>query len=111
MPKHFFHCTDGRSLVLDREGEAVRAGSKGLQLAFARFAAHAVRDRSPARGDWSAWRVHVVDEAGLEVAVVPFEGTPEFLEPGERRRFADRFAGRRRAESARDRAPPAVRAA
>ncbi len=110
MPQHFFHCTDGRSLVVDRDGELVRAGSKGLQLAFARFAAHAVRDRSPAREDWSAWRVHVVDEAGFEVAVVPFEGTPEFLEPGERRPFLERLAGRR-AGSARDRAAPAARAA
>ena len=91
MPKHFFHCTDGRRLVLDRNGEALRAGSKGLQLAFARCAAHAVRDRWPAREDWSAWRVHVVDEAGFEVAVVPFAGPPEFLEPVERRRFADRL--------------------
>lgn len=103
MPKLFFHCTDGRTLVLDRDGEEVRAGSKGLQLAFARFAAHAVRDRHPERGDWSGWRVHVVDGAGREVALVPFQGEARFFEAGERRRFAERFL---RPEKRDDRPPP-----
>lgn len=102
MPMLFFHCTDGRTLVLDREGEEVRAGSKGLQLAFARLAAHAVRDRRPEREDWPGWRVHVVDEAGREVALVPFDGRPRFLEPAERRPFAERFSR----PEARDARPP-----
>lgn len=105
MPTLFFHCTDGRTLVLDRRGEEVRAGSRGLQLAFARFAAHAVRDLRPERQDWSGWRVHVVDEAGDELALVPFDGEPRFFGAGERRLFAERVSSKE-AQDGRPSLPP-----
>ncbi len=76
MPRHYFHCTDGRDLVLDPRGVPLREDAPALQVACARHAAEALRAAAPGLDDWSAWQVCVVDEAGFQVAVVPFEGEP-----------------------------------
>ena len=79
MPRHYFHCTDGRDLVLDTRGVALRGSATALQVACARHAADVLQAATPGLEDWSGWQVCVVDEAGFQVAVVPFEGEPVIL--------------------------------
>jgi hypothetical protein len=77
MGVHFFHCTDGIDLVIDREGQAIDRFEEILSRAQA--VASALMGALPGYEEWAGWSVHVYDELGL-VAVVDF--------PVQRRRAA-----------------------
>lgn len=68
MAVHYFHCTDGRDLILDREGRPT--GGQDL-LGRARTVADEIKRAVPAYREWNDWAVHVYDTLG-EVAIVPF---------------------------------------
>lgn len=73
MSVHYFHCSDGLDLVLDRAGH--RARSKRERL----FRAYSVAERLM-RGtstdvDWSRWVVSVYDRKGTMIDLVPFTVT------------------------------------
>ena len=69
MPLHFFHCTNGVDLVIDRRGRRIRPQQ------IERFAAHVagtLMNGLPNETDWSEWLVNVYDSAGSVVAILPF---------------------------------------
>jgi hypothetical protein len=70
MAVHYFHCTDGIDLVLDRTGRNVRCADDLLENACG--AAERIMDALPPELDWSAWVVSVQDAGGRQVAVFSF---------------------------------------
>ncbi len=70
MPVHFFHCTNGTEIILDRQGR--RARSKRQVEPLALQVAGELMQRGPPRIDWADWLVSVQDRKGSMVAVVPF---------------------------------------
>lgn len=69
MGVHYFHCTDGVDLIIDRQGRDARA-DRDVVLRARKVAAEIMRS-VPAYGDWDDWSVHVYDERG-ELEIVPF---------------------------------------
>lgn len=69
MALHYFHCTDGVDLVLDRQGRE----ASGLRDVHGRARAVAadIMQAVPSYDEWETWAVHVYDERG-QVAIVPF---------------------------------------
>jgi hypothetical protein len=64
----YFHCSDDKHVLLDRQGAA-------MDLAEAReHAERIVRDfvRAPSDEDWRKWVVHVTDDLGDEIFDLPF---------------------------------------
>lgn len=70
MAVHYFHCTDGIDLVLDRTGQDVRSGRDRRQRACQ--VAEDIMGAIPPGVDWSAWVVSIQDRRGALVEVVPF---------------------------------------
>lgn len=70
MAVHYFHCTDGVDLVLDRTGQDTRSKRERHQRAC-RVAERIMRAIPPGV-DWSTWVVSVQDRRGALVEVVPF---------------------------------------
>lgn len=68
MSVHYFHCTDGADLIVDRDG---RDADGDELIGRAREVAGEIMRAVPAFTEWGAWAVHVYD-AGGEVAIVPF---------------------------------------
>jgi hypothetical protein len=71
MAIHYFHCTDGFDLILDRQGRESRAVQDAI--AKAHEVAGEIMRAVPAYRDWDNWAVHIYDEAG-PLEVVPFAG-------------------------------------
>lgn len=69
MAVHYFHCTDGVDLIVDRTGRDAR-GASDLRLR-AEQTAREVMGAVPAYSDWEDWAVHIYDSRG-EVEIVPF---------------------------------------
>jgi hypothetical protein len=69
MSIHYFHCTDGVDLIVDRRGRDTRA--KRDTRVQARSVAADIMRALPAYDEWSAWAVHVYDARG-QVEIVPF---------------------------------------
>ena len=69
MSVHYFHCTDGRDLVVDKRGREV--GPRQKVEAIARSVALDMIDAVPAFREWDGWAVHVYDTRG-QVSIVPF---------------------------------------
>ena len=69
MALHYFHCTDGADLIVDRHGRET-AGPGDLRRRAGSVAAE-VMAAVPAYDEWENWSVHVYDERG-QVAIVPF---------------------------------------
>ncbi len=70
MAVHYFHCTDGIDLIIDRSGREA-SGAADLR-GRARAVADEIKRAVPEFQDWEDWAVHVYDGRG-EVAIVPFE--------------------------------------
>ncbi len=70
MAVHFFHCTNGTELILDREGRQARSKRQVERLAYA--AAVQIMLKDPGAEDWSDWWVSVQNQNGSMVTVVPF---------------------------------------
>ena len=69
MAHVYFHCSNSRGILVDRRGAAVD------DLAEARdHAAGVVRSLTMTRSaeDWRSWILHVSDNLGDELFVVPF---------------------------------------
>jgi hypothetical protein len=69
MPLHYFHCTDGVDLVLDRRGKRV---SPQQIPHTATCVAGSLMSGVPDLTDWSDWLVNVYDSDGSVVAILPF---------------------------------------
>lgn len=69
MPVHYFHCTDGVYLIVDRRGRETAAYPDVRR--HARFVATEIMRAVPAYDEWSDWAVHVYDERG-QVDIIPF---------------------------------------
>jgi len=69
MTHVYFHCSNADELYLDKRGVEVEDLFEAHQRA-----AQVVRDLVNGRGpqDWRAWTLHVVDEEGVELFLMPF---------------------------------------
>jgi hypothetical protein len=70
MPVHYFHCSDGVDLVLDRTGRNTRS-KRDLHFRACQVAEDIMAAIPPGL-DWSNWVVSVHDRRGALVKVVPF---------------------------------------
>jgi hypothetical protein len=70
MSIHYFHCTDGIDLILDRDGHET-AGYRET-TAWARLVAARIMRAVPTYDEWAGWAVHVYDAHG-QVEIIPFE--------------------------------------
>lgn len=70
MTIHYFHCTDGVDLILDRQGRETSA-YRDMQ-ARARIVAGEIMGAVPSYTEWGNWAVHVYDAHG-QVEIIPFE--------------------------------------
>ena len=68
MAIHYFHCTDGFDLILDREGR--ETGAVQDTISTAREVAGEIMRAVPSYREWDNWAVHIYDDAG------PLEGVP-----------------------------------
>jgi hypothetical protein len=69
MSQVYFHCTTGEAVVIDRGGTEV------VDLADVRELAMVFVDSliaTPGREDWREWVLHVSDEDGEEIFLLPF---------------------------------------
>lgn len=69
MAIHYFHCTDGTDLIVDRSGSDARGVREVRQRA--RDAADEIMRAVPGYHEWQDWAVHVYDARG-EVEIMPF---------------------------------------
>jgi hypothetical protein len=69
MAQIFFHCTNARGVLMDRRGTFVSDLIEACEEATRR-----VRSLVAATNleDWCHWALHVSDEAGDEIFVLPF---------------------------------------
>jgi uncharacterized protein DUF6894 len=68
MTEVYFHCSDAEHMFIDRRGAA-------MNLAEAReHAEQIIRSMvmTPSAEDWREWALHVTDEIGAEIFVLPF---------------------------------------
>lgn len=70
MAVHYFHCTDGKNLILDQTGR--RTHSRRELGAVASLIADEVMKTIPGPVDWSRWLVSIQNRKGSMVAVIPF---------------------------------------
>ena len=73
MAQIFFHCTNARGALMDRRGTFVSDLIEACEEATRR-----VRSLVAATNleDWRHWALHVSDEAGDEIFVLPFAFVP-----------------------------------
>ena len=68
MSEVYFHCSDAEHMFIDRRGAA-------MDMAEAReHAEQIIRSMvmTPSAEDWRDWALHVTDEIGSEIFVLPF---------------------------------------
>jgi hypothetical protein len=69
MSIHYFHCTNGVDLIVDRRGRETRALRDMARQA--RRVADDIMLAVPSYDEWSDWAVHVYDDRG-QVDIIPF---------------------------------------
>jgi len=69
MQLHYFHCTNGVDLVIDRHGKRVRP--QQIERCASTIA-ESLMSGLPRFTDWSDWLVNVYDADGSMVAILPF---------------------------------------
>ena len=69
MAIHYFHCTDGVDLIVDRRGRDARETHEVRDRA--RAVADEIMRAVPSYQEWDDWAVHVYDERG-EIEIVSF---------------------------------------
>jgi hypothetical protein len=69
MSQVYFHCTTGEAVVIDRGGTDVDdlAGAHTRAMGFV-----GALVATPGREDWRDWVLHVSDEDGEEIFLLPF---------------------------------------
>ncbi|HYF53502.1 MAG TPA: hypothetical protein VEA41_04525 [Salinarimonas sp.] len=70
MAHLYFHCTNAHEALRDRAGRDVPSLAEAHREALA--LARLVMDRVSGLGDFRDWRIHVEDEEGSELMLVPF---------------------------------------
>lgn len=68
MSEVYFHCSDAEHMFIDRRGAA-------MDMAEARDHAEQIiraMVMTPTAEDWRDWALHVTDEIGAEIFVLPF---------------------------------------
>jgi Domain of unknown function (DUF6894) len=69
MSQVYFHCTAGEAVLVDRGGtdvaDLVDAHDQAIQFVGSLIA-------TPGREDWRDWILHVSDEDGEEIFLLPF---------------------------------------
>jgi hypothetical protein len=68
--RYFYHMTNGKSLIVDRDGK--RSSSKLQAKVEAICHAERMMQQSPPGIDWSGWQVSIHDKNGHAVANLPF---------------------------------------
>lgn len=74
MAIHYFHCTDGVDLIVDRRGRDAREAGEVHDKA--RAVADEIMRAVPSYAEWDHWAVHVYDERG-EIEIVSFTATSD----------------------------------
>ncbi|PAY07122.1 MULTISPECIES: DUF6894 family protein [Bradyrhizobium] len=69
MTQVYFHCSNTRGVLMDRRGTSVDNLSEACEAAT-RMMRSLVATVS--LEDWRDWAVHVSDEAGEEIVILPF---------------------------------------
>ena len=69
MTQVYFHCSNTQGVLVDRRGTSVVDLMEAIEAAT-----NVVRSRvaEPSLIDWRDWTLHVSDEAGEEIFVLPF---------------------------------------
>jgi Domain of unknown function (DUF6894) len=69
MAQVYFHCSNTRSVVMDRRGTSVSDLIEACAEAISRVRSLVA---STSLEDWRDWVLHVIDETGDEISVLPF---------------------------------------
>jgi hypothetical protein len=69
MTQLYFHCSNSQSVVLDQRGTAVEDLKEARDHATGLARSMSMRHGAE---DWRGWIVHVTDNLGEELFVVPF---------------------------------------
>jgi hypothetical protein len=69
MSQVYFHCTTGEAVLIDRGGTDVADLTDAHERAM-EFVGSLIA--TPGREDWRDWILHVSDEDGEEIFLVPF---------------------------------------
>ena len=62
MAVHYFHCTNGLDMVIDKQGQETSGCDE--MSAHARAVAAGIMRAVPGYDEWWNWSVHVYDEVG-----------------------------------------------
>ncbi|MHC2435686.1 DUF6894 family protein [Bradyrhizobium sp. USDA 4451] len=76
MTQVYFHCSNTRGVLMDRRGTSVASLSEAYEAATCMMRSLVATDSLE---DWRDWAVHVSDEDGEEIVILPFAfvlGTP-----------------------------------
>ena len=69
MTQVFFHCSNARGVLMDRRGTSVAGLSEACEAAT-RMVRSLVATTT--LEDWRDWALHVSDDAGDEIFILPF---------------------------------------
>jgi uncharacterized protein DUF6894 len=69
MAQVYFHCSTTEKVLIDRSGAALGDLAEALDHAALVMQSFIM---SPSLEDWRSWTLHVSDDAGDEIFVVPF---------------------------------------
>ncbi|WP_076866731.1 DUF6894 family protein [Bradyrhizobium mercantei] len=69
MTQVFFHCSNARGVLMDRRGTSVASLSEACEAATSMMRSLVA---TVSMEDWRDWAVHVSDEAGEEIVILPF---------------------------------------
>ena len=69
MTQVYFHCSNTRGVLMDRRGASVDNLSEACEAATRMMRS---RVATVSLEDWRDWAVHVSDEAGEEIVILPF---------------------------------------
>ncbi|MGY3440246.1 MULTISPECIES: DUF6894 family protein [unclassified Bradyrhizobium] len=69
MTQVYFHCSNTRGVLMDRRGTSVASLSEACEAATCMMRSLVATDSLE---DWRDWAVHVSDEDGEEIVILPF---------------------------------------
>ena len=69
MTQVYFHCSNTRGVLMDRRGTSVTSLAEACEAATRMMRS---RVATVSLEDWRDWAVHVSDEDGEEIVILPF---------------------------------------